>query len=253
MSQPDDNKRTPLDTVEEQERYLIHSRTERVRVLGDLAKKPDILTAYFNHGREYLLTAIIGVLPDRDLVVLDYGANEKVNERALDNGRLVCVTKHKNISIKFTCEGLKRARYQGDTVFAAPIPESVFRLQRREFFRVSVPIASPLFCRIPRYDAEPLELPVVYISCRGTGPLAPASGAAPEIRELLPGCLIELPEFGSLAVDLEVRNVRPHRLRDGEVAQRIGCSFVGLTMDRNALIQRYIHKVQVEQKALSQP
>jgi c-di-GMP-binding flagellar brake protein YcgR len=252
MTQDDETKRTPLNTVEEQEQYLIHSRTELMRVLSGLAKKPDILTAYFNRGREYLLTAVIAVLPERNLIVLDYGADEKTNQRALEKGHLVCVTKHNNISIKFTCEELKRARYQGETVFAAPIPESVFRLQRREFFRVSVPVASPIYCQIPRAGGEVLELPVVDISCGGLGLVAPAGSTVLEIREALSDCLIDLPEFGALTVNLEVRNMRPQRLRDGGEAQRIGCAFMGLTMDRNALIQRYIHKVQVDQKALSQ-
>mgnify|MGYP002713138180 CR=1 FL=1 len=128
----------------------------------------------------------------------------------------------------------------------------VCRVQRREFFRVSVPVAAPILCRIPRPDGQALELPVVDLSCGGIGLIAPSAGVGLELRETLADCIIELPEFGTLSVNLQVRNMRGHRQSNGEQAQRIGCAFVGLTMDRNALIQRYIHKVQVEQKALAQ-
>ena len=244
-------ERVPLDTIEEHERYLIHSRLEIQRVLNDLRKRPDIITAYFNQGKEYLLTAVLDVLPDRDLVVLDYGPDEKQNQRALDSERLVCVTKHQNIDIKFTCHGLKRARYQGDHVFAAPIPESLYRLQRREYFRVPMPSVDPVVCEIPRGEEEPLGLPLVDLSVGGMGLLDREYHLDVELRTTLPGCRIELPEFGLLECDLEVRNIVQRPGRDGNSqVRRIGCAFRGLAMDQHVLIQRYVHKAQVEQKAI---
>lgn len=245
-------ERVPLDTIEEHERYLIHSRLEIQRVLNDLRKRPDIITAYFNQGKEYLLTAILDVLPDRDLVVLDYGPDEKQNQRALDSGRLVCVTKHHNIDIKFTCEGLKRARYQGGPVFAAPLPESLYRLQRREYFRVPMPSVNPVLCEVPRDGDGSVSLPLVDLSVGGVGLLDREHALEVDTRDPLPGCSIELPGFGVLQCDLEVRNIVRLPGRDGSgQARRIGCAFRGLSMEQNVLVQRYINKVQVEQKALA--
>lgn len=246
-------ERTPINNIEEQERYLIHSRLEIQRVLNELRKRPDIITAYFNQGKEYLLTAVLDVLPDRDLVVLDYGPDEKQNQRALDGGRLVCVTKHDNIDIKFTCDDLKRARYQGGQVFAAPLPASLYRLQRREYFRVSMPSVNPVLCEIPREgEEEPLALPLVDLSVGGVGLLDREQRLDTETRAPLPGCRIELPGFGALHCDLEVRNIVPLPGRDGRgKARRIGCAFGSLSMDQHVMVQRYIHKVQVEQNAVT--
>lgn len=241
----------PLDSIEEQDKYLIRSKLEITRVLNDLAKKPDIITAYFNHGKEYLLTAVISALPDRNLLVLDYGPDEHVNERALAADRVVCVTKHDNISIKFACRGLKRARFQGDKVFAAPIPESLFRLQRREFFRVKTPTVNPIICRIPVDDEQVLELPLVDISCGGIGMKDPGHRLDVEIRDILPGCAIELPDFGTLEVDLQVRNIANTPEKGNSDARRLGCAFLNLPLDRNVVVQRFINKVEVEQRALA--
>lgn len=252
---PDYNnaQKTGLFSVDEQEKYMLYSKEAIIRVLNELSKKPDIITAYFNGGKEYLLTAVLGVLTDRDLVVLDLGPDEKRNERALERGRLVCVSKHDNIDIKFRCEGLRRARYQGRAALACPLPESLYRLQRREFFRVATPTINVLKCRIPQQDTDPLELPIVDISCGGVGLHDLSRHLEAQPPDIIRGCGIELPEFGFLVVDLQVRNIIPQTLNDGREVNRVGCAFMGLSLDKNALIQRYINKLQVDQKALENP
>ena len=244
-------QRTPIDSIEEHERYLIYSRLEIQRVLNDLSRRPDIITAYFNHGKEYFLTAVLNVLSDREIVVLDYGPDEKQVQRAIDYGRLVCVTKHHNIDIKFTCTALKRARYQGAQALAAPLPESLYRLQRREFFRVTMPSANPVYCQIPQPEGEPLALPVADLSVGGVGLLDRGGSLGAQLREVMPDCTMELPGFGTLATGLEVRNIVELPKKDGASRRRIGCAFTGLNMEQSVLLQRYINQVQIDQKALA--
>lgn len=250
MVEQSDNNKTELSEVEEHEKYLLYSRTAIINVLSELSKRPDIITAYFNNGREYLLTAVLTVLPERDLVVLDYGADEKLNQRILAADRVVCVTKHDNISIKFSCAGVQRAKYQDRQAFAALLPETLFRLQRREFFRVTTPIFNPLKCWIQMPAAREQELNIVDISCGGLGLADPFCQFEPEVGSILRECRIELAEFGMITCDLEVRNSFLQPQSDGSKMRRLGCAFVNLPLDKNALIQRYIHRVQIEQKAI---
>lgn len=249
VEQSTDNK-TELSAIEEQEKYLLYSRTAIINVLHDLSKRPDIITAYFNGGKEYLLTAVLTVLPERELVVLDYGADEKQNLRMLAADRIVCVTKHDNISIKFSCEELQRAKFQDRQAFAARLPDTLFRLQRREFFRVSTPVFNPLKCRIPDVERGELELTIVDISVGGIGLLDPYFRVTQEIGTILRECSVDLAEFGLLHCDLQIRNSFMQAQNDGGKVRRVGCAFTNLTLDRNALLQRYIHRVQIEQKAI---
>ncbi len=250
MADQSDNNKTELSAVTEHEKYLLYSRTAIINVLLDLSKRPDIITAYFNGGREYLLTAVLTVLPERDLVVLDYGADEKQNRRMLAADRIVCVTKHDNISIKFSCEELQRARFQERQAFAARLPETLFRLQRREFFRVSTPVFNPLKCVIPNEEHAALELNIADISVGGIGLADPYCRFAPEPGTVLRECQIDLAEFGTLSCDLLVRNSYLQSQHDGGKLRRIGCAFVNLPLDKNAILQRYIHRIQIEQKAI---
>ncbi|MCK9530318.1 MAG: flagellar brake protein [Gammaproteobacteria bacterium] len=246
MTEQDHSQRTALFDIQEQ--YLLRSKPEITRVLRDLAKKPDIITAYFDGGSLFFLTAVIGVLPERDMVVLDYGTEDALNELALQAERLVCVTRHEHVSVRFTCTGLQRAKYQGRQVFAAPLPESVYRPQRREFFRVVTPTVTPLKVRVPRPGADPLLLTVVDLSCGGAALYDPEQSFEPAPGELIKGCGIELPGFGFVAFDLEIRSQVPVMRSAGTAQVRIGGQFRGLTIDGTALLQRYLHKLQLDSK-----
>jgi c-di-GMP-binding flagellar brake protein YcgR len=160
----------------------------------------------------------------------------------------VCVTRHDHVSVRFSCSGLQRAKFQGRTVFAAPLPTSVYRPQRREFFRVATPIYNPLRIRIPQPQGDPLDLMVVDLSCGGVGIYDPQESLKAQPGDAIAGCGLELPGFGRFVCDLEVRNMVRVRRADGDEVKRIGCQFKGLAMDANALIQRYLHKLQLEAK-----
>lgn len=248
--QAEDNK-TELFDGGDDERFLLTSKIAIANVLTDLGKRPDILTAYFNHGKEYLLTAVLAVMPERNLLVLDYGADEKLNQRLLEYGRAVCVTKHDNINIKFGCTILQRAKFQERQALAASLPETLYRQQRREFFRVALPLINAVKCYIPQGEQGELALSMTDISCGGIGLIDPTRQFNPEPGTLLRGCRAELPEAGTLVFDLVVRNNFLQMQNDGTQARRVGCAFNGLPVDKNAVIQRYLHRVQIEQKAKS--
>lgn len=249
MSEHADEQKTTLFDDGDEDRFLLTSKFAINNVLLDLGKRPEIITAYFNHGKEYILTAVLGVMPDRDLLVLDYGAVESQNRRLLEYGRATCVTRHESISIKFSCEILQTARFQGRQAFAARLPETLYRKQQREFFRVALPRINPYRCHldVPGYGS--FSLNVCDISVGGLSLIEPDLKFDPEIGTLLPGCRAELGDNETFTVDLKVRNTLLITQNDGKQVRRIGCSFEGLLVDKSAQIQRLIHKIQLEQKA----
>lgn len=251
MAEQAEDKKTELFDGGDDERFLLTSKAAISNVLVDLSKRPDILTAYFNHGKEYILTAVLAVMPERNLLVLDYGADEKLNQRLLEYGRAVCVTKHDNINIKFGCDILQRAKFQDRQALAAALPESLFRQQRREFFRVALPQINAVKCHIPLSDQNEVALSMTDISCGGIGLVDTTRQFNPELGTVLQGCRAELPDTGTLVFDLVVRNNFLLTQNDGSQARRIGCAFHGLPLDKNAIIQRFIHRMQIEQKAKS--
>lgn len=248
MAEYSESARTPLFDVDA--RYRINNRGQVIRVLRNLAKRPDIITAWFDEGRAYLLTAVLDILPERGLVVLDYGANDAVNRKVLDAEHLVCVTRHDNIDVRFSVTDIQRARFRGGFAFAGPIPAHVYRLQRREYFRVRTPVANPVRCTL-RGPSGDLRLPLADIGGGGLC-LLDESGAFPyQPGERIERCTLALPDIGVVFVDIEVRHLRASEV-NGRTITRIGCRFLDLTMDKAALVQRYVNALQVAARTVDE-
>ncbi len=238
-----DNKTNP-SVVDNYEKYLLHGRGAIIQKLRQLAKSHSLITAHFGGGQHSLLTAVLEVLPEKEVVVLDYGANEKINRKILEASRIVFKTQYEGITAQFTVDRVQRAKRHGKTTFACPLPESLLWVQRREFYRVRVPLGDPVFCEIPVGDEEPLSLRIIDISVGGVGLEDAENRLDVELEQHLPGCKLKLGEHGDALVNLEVRNFVPLNPDDPAAGRRIGCQIHDLAMDMNTIIQRYIHAVE---------
>jgi c-di-GMP-binding flagellar brake protein YcgR len=251
---PNEKEKTNLFSSAGKDDFWMRARSDVISVLTQLAKRPTTITAYFNGKQDFILTAVLGLLPERNLLVLDEGPSDKRNAQLLQSGRVSCVTVHDHIRIRFECVNLVRARYKGRGVIVCPIPSAVFYLQRRESFRIATSVLTPPLCYVPLSDQDdPLELVVVDISASGVGlhdletrltldPLTPA---------LFRGCTLYLPDFAELTVNLQFRNHRREVRKDGREVQRIGAMFVDMRPGTGNHVQQYVNRLQLKQIALS--
>lgn len=239
------------DTVD-LEQFRLESPAEVLRILQDLIRGHQLVTAYFNDGREFILTAILHVDPEQNHLVLDYGADEQMNRRLLAHQRALFVTRHNQVRVQFGTEQIVRATYQSLPALVVPIPESLFRIQRREYFRLNAPMGHHLNLSFVAPEGSEINAHIVDISVGGIGIIEPGEdedcnwGAG----TLIANCHIELPEEGTIEADIEIRN----RYQTGEQAglpvYRIGCRLLRLDSRQTAAIQRYIHRVELERRRL---
>ena len=240
------------DNIENTEKYLLHSRGEIIQKLKMLAKDKCLISAHFNAGRDSLITAVIDVLREKELLALDYGSNEKVNQKLLNADRIVFKTQHHGITAQFSARSVIKAKLKGQPVFAVPLPEDLLWVQRREFYRIRVPLGVPIICQHTDDDGVTTDHTIIDISSGGVALADPdyhfdledAAGT------ILQNCKITLPEFGEGIVSLEIRNQLPLKFEDPGAGQRIGCSFVSLGSDFESNIQRYIHHIEAQRKQL---
>lgn len=232
-------------------KYLLYSKSEILFILRALREKGSLVSVYFNQGNDFLLTSVLAV--DDEGITLDFGANAKMNEQALASSKLILVTAHDKVKIQFSTPRLEATQHGGRPAFRTPLPQSLLRLQRREYYRLTTPIANPLKCVIPfrlQDGAErTFDVNVVDISGGGVAVVAPPEGVpfAPEMR--FENCRINLAEAGTVTTTLEVRNVFDVTLRSGARVRRAGCQFLNLSGPMATIIQRYIIKIQRERKA----
>lgn len=239
-------------TADDYSKYLLHARKEILFILRAMRDKGDLITVYFNQGKDFLLTALLDVTEAG--MLLDPGSNAEMNRRALESDKLIFIATHERVKIQFTVRGLAPAQYQGREAFRAALPAELLRLQRREFFRLATPIIHPLLCVVPLKAAggapATLEAVVTDISGGGVALVLPADAQGGfETGSLYERCSIELPEVGRISASLRVCNRFESMLPTGAKSTRIGCQFINLPASMLTLIQRYIMRIERERKA----
>lgn len=230
--------------------YLLRSSGEITFVLRSLITGEDRVTVYFNEGRDFLLTTLIAM--DGEGLVLDYGSSAEVNKRALAADKLFCVTSHDKVRVQFQLRGIQQVQHEGQPAFRAQLPDTVLRLQRREYYRLTTPVARPLKCSIPVPNGngrKTIEINIIDISGGGLSVVALPDDTPFEADTVFQNCRIELPEVGVILTALRIRNVFEITLKNGSRLKRSGCQFVNLPGPMLTLIQRYIIKVERERKA----
>lgn len=231
--------------------FLLRNQTEILFVLRALVGKGANITVYFNEGKHFLLTTLLVV--DEATIILDYGSSEDMNRKALEAEKLFCATQQEQVRIQFILRGLKKVKHEGRPAFSAAFPDSLLRLQRREFFRLNLPLLRPLRCivpvTLPDGSQEPIEVKVADISGGGVAIVAPPEDMGFEPDAEFSNCRLELPEVGFVVTTLKVCAVFEMALRNGSIVKRAGCKFINLPGAMMNQVQRYITKVERERKA----
>lgn len=248
-------QKTSLDSDQgDYSKYQLYSRSEILFLLRALIQKKCMLTAYFDHGRSFFLTSLVALSEDGNWLYLDYGSDPAINAKALTTDKLILTTMLDKVKVQFSVAGLQQTSANGQPIFAARTPETILRLQRREFYRLTTPIANPLKCLMPIVKPDGTIVKVAAtlldISGGGVGLMVPTDLSA----FVTPGaqiddCTVHLPEEGAIHTGLTVRSAFNATSKAGHPYLRLGCEFVSLPGTQLAMIQRYITRMERERKA----
>lgn len=236
---------TQIDNIENQEKYLINSPGTIKQKLKQLAKNHAQLTINFANGESFL-TSVVDVLSVKNLLILDYGPNESQNEKLIETDRAVLQAKPDGITTQFTIQHIQRARIQGTLSFACPIPETLLWVQRREFYRVKVPLSETVFIEHENEAGKKLRYTVIDISVGGVA--IKDFNAALEPGDILHNCKLVLGDQAEGIVDLEIRDEIP---LDKDNGKRCGCMFLNLPGELEIEVQRFINYVDIQQKRIA--
>lgn len=224
---------------------MLNGRGEIMQKLRQLGKKNSLISVHFNN--QSMLSTVVEVLADKNLLVLDYGANEELNQKLLKHNRAVVKTDYDGITAQFTITDIRKARLQGKPSFACALPESVLWVQRREFYRVRIPLSEKVTCELIHGDGSTTEYPVLDISTGGIALFDKDDELELEPGNIFNGCKLNLGEYGSTVINLEIRNHILKNPNDASEGTRCGCAFLNLTGDFEASVQRFINVVDQQQ------
>lgn len=232
-------------------KYTLASPAEIAQHLNNIAKNGHMVTVFANKGKNFILTRLLDVDFKTASFTFDWGSEEETNEQLLSSERNVFVCSPEGVKTQFVTGQVSKVMLEGRPAFRCELPAQVIKLQRREFFRIQTPLSSPVFCHIEDFGQRSIDLPLFDISLGGMSLWLPEVDTPGfDIGQQYHKCTIDLKPFGTLSIGLEVRHRLASRMRNGNEAMRIGCSYLKLTTQMETMIQRYVGFLERERRAL---
>ncbi|MGE0557218.1 MAG: flagellar brake protein [Burkholderiales bacterium] len=231
-----------LMSAADDSRYHVHSRLEIASILRSVMTSNVLVTMFFDEGNSSIITALLEVDAENARLYFDRGPDEQHNRKLFQAKRLICVTTLDKIKIQFACFSPKPATHDKLDAILLPFPEKLLRLQRREYFRLAMPVINPPKCTLTltgdKQDGG-RQLGIADISCGGFSINSVPGTPLPDPLTRF-DCVIELAETGTLRTLAELRNTFEVTLSNNRKVHRCGYQFVNLSEQERILLQRYI-------------
>lgn len=233
--------------------YQVHSRREIINLLRNVSASNQLVRLQINSGADAMVTSILDVDETAGTVTIDCAPSRLLNERILESDDIAFETVLDSIRILFHASRIASCDYEDRPALCMAIPQSLIRLQRREFYRVPTPLTSPIRCTIRiagEANATPttITVPLHNVSGGGIAVIDEKKLLNPEIGHLYEDCRIDLPG-GPVTVTLQVRNTQDLTLNNGKKIRRLGLMFVSPSNAAVAAMQRYITKLERDRNA----
>jgi len=225
----------------DQEQYLKRGTLAVLGVMKDLLHLQTPLLVRFARGQfiSRMLTA------DKDRLLFDLGSNNLDNEYALTSDDLSITAETFGAKVEFSLASLEKVEFEGLPAFSAPLPDLLWQIQRREFFRVCAPMEPQFWCHTLWPDGRKTRLRLQDLSLGGLGVL---------VDEPLPDGLqngdsfnqfrVELGEYGIFEVPVKLLNIGERcvvtRKNETLVTPRLSFRFATLNPAQERQLQQII-------------
>jgi len=230
---------------EKDEKLRISSQKEIKFVMQYIADRGNRVALYYDKEKDFILTTLLAV-GDTGFW-LEQSRNNTDNRCVAESNQLIFVSSHLQNKVQFTVNQANSVMYQGLPAFYLPLPDSIYRLQRRDYYRLATTMTDPLHCVIagkPSPDIKPREFIIMDISCGGVGLTCTETDVELTPGQSFPDCRIELPELGMIRGTIEVKNLVTLPSKSGNTLKRAGCEFKNLDGASIILLQRYVTNMQ---------
>lgn len=242
------------DPIDELAPFRIQSRRQIIVLLEGVRAQRQLVKMSASGSSEAVLTSILAVDEDEGSVWFDAAPSKTHNHKLANCERIAFETKLDQIRLLFTTGQAEPDDYQDYPALRVPLPQNIVRIQRRQFYRVAIPLTSPILVAFsaPGTPEKPLEKPAMVsllnISMGGIAVVDEAYVLTDVPGVVYEHCVLALPG-GSVTVSLEVMNVAQVKLANGKMVHHLGCRFTNISNASEAVIQRFILKLERDQNA----
>lgn len=241
----------------EEEEHSIVSAVEIEFILNNIAENGARTALYYGDASYFILTTIMGV--DYSGFWLEQSPNSMNNRRIIESDDLFLVSSHLGVKVQFAAAKAYSVEYEGYPAFYLFMPKKIYRLQRRESFRLNPLPSEPLRCVIPpptdktKTDKTKTDKPkeqhqrpitIMDISAGGIKLTCAEGDVELEVDQSYENCRIDLPDVGTITVTVTVKNLTTLTTKSKQTIVRAGCKFTHIDGASGILLQRYVNNMQ---------
>lgn len=235
-------------TEDNLDEYTITFRREILFYLRQLINESAQTSIVFNGGKSTMLTVLLDIDEENNQLIFDWGGSEEANALLLTSQKNYFISRPQGVRNQFSTGPAHEIIHNDRRAFAATLPEKYIRLQRREYFRLTLPLTMRPICTLAAPDGATMELETVDIGIGGVAMEVEKLTIPCELGTVFPNSRIDIKEQGVLKVDIKVCYL-------GEVTRgtrqmvRLGCNFENITASQETELQILITHVQREERA----
>ncbi len=219
-------------------------RITQPKVIGDvlrqLMNRKDFLTVECDDRPQHMVTRILEVNQAEGYFVYDCSAEQIHNRFLLEAQENYFSATQDGIAIQFVSGRPQQYQFEGALALRAPLPQSLYRVQRREFFRAAAPLVESYYCQATLPDRRQVAWDIFDLSLDGLG----LRSKDPSLGELAIGtvlnkAVLNFGRRGKIETDLRITNLFNIRSLNNPV-YRIGCRFERFPKSKEQDFQRLI-------------
>ena len=239
MDEHEDAQQNVANNFADLDQFCIKNPREIFVVLRQLMTREETVT-FRPLGHEGLvLSNILEVDFDAGEFLFNCSEDPAQNQILLDSPESFVSAMPNGIPVQFLCGQPQQRAFRGTLVFCAPLPTSVYRVQRRDAFRVGTPVGDPFICTAKFPVLGQTELDIFDLSLTGVG-----LRSSNEKLSLIPtgvtarDALLDFRKAGKLNVNLQIAYL--HKIEGNKKLYRVGCRLIDFPKSKEPELQKLI-------------
>ncbi len=229
------------------EQFLKQNPLAVLGVLRDLQKNQVPVCITWGGGQ--FISKILEVNPEE--LVMDFGSQEYENTAVQRAAKVTITAETQGAKVEFTLPGLSAGDFQALPAFITPLPDSLWFIQRREYFRISAPLHPAYFCKALMPDKSEIRFRLFDLSLGGMGALLEGELSA----ALQPGMRfsqveLDMASWGQFYFDAQLIAIGERKVVDGKndtiVTPRLSFRFLNVSPGVERELQRIIFALERE-------
>lgn len=230
------------------EDFRIMQPKEIGNVLRQLMSRRDFLTVQGSNRPHRIVTRILEVDQNAGHFIFDCSADQIYNRSLLESEQNFFSATQGGVRIQFVSGRAEQHAFEGSFAFRSQIPESLYRMQRREYFRVETPLMQPYRCTTNLPGTGQVGFDIYDLSFTGVGLRSkdPALGELPLGTEFCK-TVLNCHKMGLIETALTITNLRNIKGLNGPI-YHFGCRFERFPRSKESDLQRIINYLELARR-----